>query len=196
MTNRNQIITDDFSNPRSEALYRAEWPDEPEIFAQYEDGQQCGGCAFYAPFNADYGLCCNTTSRHVLETVFEHFTCPSHVNQGWGAHSFHEPFVTCDHCGGFGDTICAHCAGAMNGQVVLRRLDDVRLVCWHDGCRALLDDPIHMELGASPAEHAFVPAPGLELSASLTEPPTCPHCGISLGHHPRGRECPPKKPIP
>lgn len=88
MANRNTIIATDWSNPDSETLYRAEWPDEPAIRAQYFDGEQCGGCSFYAPFNADYGLCCSPKSRHRLETVFEHFTCAALLAEGWGPHSF------------------------------------------------------------------------------------------------------------
>src|SRR6185503_3028619 len=91
MANQNHIITDTWSNPDSERLYRAEWPDEAEVRAQYYDGAQCGGCSFFAPFNLDYGLCCNSLSRHVLETVFEHFTCPRYLSEGWGAHSFGHP---------------------------------------------------------------------------------------------------------
>ena len=87
--NQNHIITDRWSNPDSERLYQLGWPDEPSLKEQYEEGQQCGGCSFYAPFNADYGLCCHAASRHLTETVFEHFTCASFVNEGWGAHSFH-----------------------------------------------------------------------------------------------------------
>lgn len=88
--NKNAIITDTWSNPSAKDLYDAAWPEEPETRAQYEEGRQCGGCAFYAPFNADWGLCCHSASRHHLETVFEHFTCPKQKEEGWGAHSFSE----------------------------------------------------------------------------------------------------------
>jgi hypothetical protein len=91
MANQNTIITTTWSNPDSEAMYRLEWPGEPDVHTQYRDGQQCGGCSFYAPFNADFGLCCNDDSRHALETVFEHFTCPVFLTEGWGAHSFGHP---------------------------------------------------------------------------------------------------------
>jgi hypothetical protein len=184
--NRNTIITEDFSNPASEALYKANWPEEPEVFAQYEDGGQCGGCAYFAPFNADYGLCCNPASRHHLETVFEHFTCPVLVHQGWGAHSFHRPLTNCDVCGGFGDTICEACAG----MPISPQTRSDELLCAHKDCEMPLDHPVHMDLGASPEEHAFVSPPGVSLPARLQEPPTCPRCGISLHAHARGRECP------
>lgn len=86
--NRNRIRTDGWSNPASGARYRRDWPDEPRLSAQHQAGLQCGGCAFYAEFNDDYGLCCRRPSRHYLETVFEHFTCGAFVAEGWGPHSF------------------------------------------------------------------------------------------------------------
>ena len=88
--NKNKIITDDWSNPASGELYQDQWPDEPELGKQYKEGLQCGGCSFFAPFNSDWGLCCNSSSRHFRETVFEHFTCGNLVNEGWGSHSFME----------------------------------------------------------------------------------------------------------
>lgn len=96
----NKVETARFSNPESEALYKAHWPGETATYSQYQEGMQCGGCSFFAPFNFDYGLCCHAKSRHHLETVFEHFTCPSYVHEGWGPHSFSEdPEFHCK-CGG------------------------------------------------------------------------------------------------
>lgn len=86
--NANHIVTDRWSNPDSERRYREGWPEEPALAAQYSGGNQCGACAYFAPFNADWGLCCCSRSRHVTETVFEHFTCAAYVAEGWGAHSF------------------------------------------------------------------------------------------------------------
>lgn len=86
--NTNQLVTDRFSNAESEALYKSQWRAEPSLAEQYRAGRQCGGCTYFAPFNADFGLCCGRPSRHFAETVFEHFTCPSQVNEGWGPHSF------------------------------------------------------------------------------------------------------------
>jgi hypothetical protein len=86
--NTNLVVRDTWSNASSCQRYTDLWPDEPQIRSQYEDGTQCGGCSFFAPFNEDWGLCCHSDSRHVTETVFEHFTCPSHENEGWGPHSF------------------------------------------------------------------------------------------------------------
>ena len=91
--NSNFIKTDEFSNPESERLYRERWPDEPGMKARYEVGDQCGGCSFYAKLNADWGLCCYAASRHHLETVFEHFSCPTYVGEDWETHSFSVPPV-------------------------------------------------------------------------------------------------------
>lgn len=89
--NKNQIVTDSWSNDRTAALYKEGWPDEPAMRVQArEDCLQCGGCSFFAPFNADWGLCCHPSSRHHLETVFEHFTCPTYEGEGWGTAQFHD----------------------------------------------------------------------------------------------------------
>lgn len=93
-TNRNRIYTDGWSNLATRKLYEqlcdSNRREEPQLRKQYECGLQCGGCSFYAEFNADWGLCCRQRSRHHLETVLEHFTCASFVNEGWGPHSFSE----------------------------------------------------------------------------------------------------------
>jgi hypothetical protein len=99
MSNRNNIITETWSNDASRRMYEAGWPEEPLVARQHENGDQCGGCSFYAKFNLDYGLCGNTESRHHTETVFEHFTCPSFVNDGWGPHSFTKNSEYHCHCG-------------------------------------------------------------------------------------------------
>lgn len=88
--NTNQIITNTWSNPSSEALYKSQWENALAYRELYENGEQCGGCSFYAKFNADWGLCSFQKSTHYLETVFEHFTCPVTVQEGWGSHSFTE----------------------------------------------------------------------------------------------------------
>jgi hypothetical protein len=92
--NYNRISTNGFSNREAEKLYRQQWPAEPKVRRQYENGKQCGGCSYFAPLNEDWGVCCHARSRHHLETVFEHFTCPAYVDEGWGPHSFSETF----HC--------------------------------------------------------------------------------------------------
>ena len=86
--NTNVVRVSGWSNPDSEAMYKSIWRNDSALRAQYEEGKQCGGCSFFAPFNADWGLCCNSASAHHLETVFEHFTCASYVHEGWGPHSF------------------------------------------------------------------------------------------------------------
>jgi hypothetical protein len=96
----NSIVTNEFSNPASDDSYKKHWPDEPQCKQQYESGEQCGCCSFYAEFNYDWGLCCHSESRHFLETIFEHFTCPSYVYEGWGPHSFSKEKEFHCHCGG------------------------------------------------------------------------------------------------
>lgn len=98
--NANRIGTSTWSNPSSEEIYRQQWPQQPDLRAQYEDGQQCGGCSYFAPFNADWGLCCRAESPHHLETVFEHFTCASYEHEGWGPHSFTKDASFKCRCGG------------------------------------------------------------------------------------------------
>jgi hypothetical protein len=88
LTNRNTIVRDAWSSARSHQRYLEQWPDEPTVRTRYDNGEQCGGCAFFAPFNYDWGLCCHPASRHLTETVFEHFTCPAYEHEGWGPHSF------------------------------------------------------------------------------------------------------------
>lgn len=86
--NTNIIKTNGFSSPESEASYKLGFATDPAAKELYDDGSQCGGCSFFAPLNADYGLCCHPGSKHCTETVFEHFTCAKHVAEGWGCHSF------------------------------------------------------------------------------------------------------------
>jgi hypothetical protein len=88
--NSNRVTIDCWSDDDSRHLYELQWPNEPALQQQYFEGRQCGGCSFFAPFNFDWGLCCNAKSRHHLETVFEHFTCNSYVHEGWNTHSFSE----------------------------------------------------------------------------------------------------------
>jgi hypothetical protein len=101
VANQNKIDTSEFSNPESKRLYVETWPAEPSCKRRYENGEQCGGCSFFAPLNYDYGICCHNRSRHFKETVFEHFTCPSFVNEGWGPHSFSEDTAFHCKCGGY-----------------------------------------------------------------------------------------------
>ena len=98
--NRNVIVTEGFSSPVSEQLYHASWPNEPTTRELHEEGQQCGGCSFFAALNTDWGVCAHAKSRHHLETVFEHFTCPAYIHEGWGPHSFCESGEFHCRCGG------------------------------------------------------------------------------------------------
>lgn len=98
--NRNTIITTDFSNLTTKTLYHQRWKDDPKLRHLYENGAQCGGCSFYAPFNTDYGLCCHPQSPHVMETTFEHFACLAYVDEGWGPHSFSVDEARKCHCQG------------------------------------------------------------------------------------------------
>lgn len=95
--NTTHIVTDGFSNQASEKLYKSNWKELPELAAQRQKGDQCGACAFFAPLNTDWGLCCYVRSEHYLETVFEHFTCRAYVNEGWEAHSFRCPLKEGSH---------------------------------------------------------------------------------------------------
>lgn len=94
--NTNIIKTDGFSSEESAALFASRFATDPVARQIHEAGGQCGGCSFFAPLNADYGLCCHPVSRHRTETVFEHFTCPSFVDEGWNVHSFSRDST--DHC--------------------------------------------------------------------------------------------------
>jgi hypothetical protein len=108
--NGNRIVTDTWSNPESRRLYEERWPNDAVLDVANRDGSQCGGCAFFAPFNDDWGLCANQRSGHYLETVFEHFACTVHVDEGWGPHSFSaDPEFQC-RCKGEGSEYWDHIA--------------------------------------------------------------------------------------
>ena len=98
--NKNIICVDRWSNPETEAIYTTQFRDQPDLQRQHENGDQCGGCSFFAAFNADWGLCCHADSRHHLETVFEHFTCRTYVRECWGPHSFTKDTEFHCRCGG------------------------------------------------------------------------------------------------
>ena len=95
--NSNQIVTLGFSNPESARRFQENYPDEPTLQEQALYSH-CGGCSFFASFNADWGLCCNAKSHHHLETVKEEFTCPHICPEGWKAHSFSEDESNHCHC--------------------------------------------------------------------------------------------------
>jgi hypothetical protein len=86
--NQNIVKRFGFSSESTAALYESNFATNPLARKLCMDGHECGSCSFYAKFNSDYGLCCHPDSPHLTETVFEHFACKSHVDEGWGAHSF------------------------------------------------------------------------------------------------------------
>ena len=88
MSNKNRIIANNFSSPDTKRMYDLQWPDEPLLRQNYQEGHQCGACSYFAPLNEDWGICCHPKSRHCLETIFEHFTCAEYAGEGWGPHSF------------------------------------------------------------------------------------------------------------
>ena len=105
--NTNRISTEGFSNPDTRKLYQDK--------AHIEDRIQCGGCSFYAVFNADWGLCCHRKSGFYLETVFEHFGCEGHVPESWESHSFQaEPQMLVDRARLF--RLLRRCACAIDGK--------------------------------------------------------------------------------
>jgi hypothetical protein len=88
--NRNVIVTTTWSSEVARRLYESNYEGAPEYAKQAEALHQCGGCSFFAAFNQDWGHCAHAKSPHHLETVFEHFGCPSYADEGWGPHSFSE----------------------------------------------------------------------------------------------------------
>jgi hypothetical protein len=102
VSDTNVIKERGFSNPDAERRYTERYAGEPEMERMVEECRQCGGCSFFAPLNADYGVCCHGESRHFKETMFEHAGCPAHVNESWGSHSFCETRFLMD---SFGDEL-------------------------------------------------------------------------------------------
>lgn len=118
--NANRIFAEGFSNPDTRRHYQDKAPIDGRI--------QCGGCSFYAVFNADWGLCCHRKSGYYLETASEHFGCDQHIPESWESHSFQEePRMLVDRACLI--RLLRRCAGAIEGKrgmgVVSR---DVRLL--------------------------------------------------------------------
>jgi hypothetical protein len=86
--NANKVVTDGFSNPDSEFEFQNGYPSDSKARELAAESYQCGGCSYFAPLNADYGMCCNSKSPCHLETVFEHFTCSEIDIESWAYHSF------------------------------------------------------------------------------------------------------------
>jgi hypothetical protein len=81
--NTNQISVDRFSNPATEALFRAGWT-ESRITEEHADQLSCGYCHFgwcvNRPPGRDWMLCLNPSSPHEYETVAGMFSCPNQVH--------------------------------------------------------------------------------------------------------------------
>ena len=75
--NDNRILVDGWSNPVTKALYESQWATAPKIREQYEEGVQCGGCSFFAPFDSDWGYV--ATRNHC--TISKQFLNTSHVRR-------------------------------------------------------------------------------------------------------------------
>ena len=88
-TNTNVIFTTGFTDQDSHKRYKNEWPG---------GNRRCWkstseACSVEAVHTLQYLIAitaCAAICNHVtrLETISVHFTCPSHVEEGWGAHSF------------------------------------------------------------------------------------------------------------
>lgn len=88
--NKNHIESRTFSNEETAKLFRENGAPE----------NQCGGCSFFAPLNGDWGLCLNSESAFLHETVFEHFGCEAVCVEHWGPHSFTNNTAWHCWCGG------------------------------------------------------------------------------------------------
>ena len=75
--NKNQVVTNGWSNPYAKDLFHKKWPGEPFLQQQAEVGRLCVNCRYYAPLHRDFGLCSNSESRHFTETIHRKFTCPA-----------------------------------------------------------------------------------------------------------------------
>lgn len=51
-----------------------------EAVEDTDGAYQCGGCRYFAAFDADYGLCCNAKSPQDGRVCFEHGGCYQHSN--------------------------------------------------------------------------------------------------------------------
>jgi len=63
-------------------------------YEMYEQGNQCGGCAFYIALTSDlgfdWGVCANSKSPHDGMAVFEHFTCVHHEQRHSPENDLHD----------------------------------------------------------------------------------------------------------
>lgn len=94
--NQNHIVTEGFSSEETERIYQKIDRGDAPLAQQYREGRQCCVCNFFAPLNADWGICCYKRSPHYLETIFEHFACLAYVpwEEGDGrSHTFSDYYV-------------------------------------------------------------------------------------------------------
>ena len=77
-------------------------------YKMYEEGKQCGGCAFYIALESDLGMdwgcCANAKSPFDNRAVFEHHTCMEHTARP-------EKGEECLKCFGTGQNLCEECKG-------------------------------------------------------------------------------------
>lgn len=77
-------------------------------YEMYENGKQCGGCAFYleveSDLGMDWGVCGNAKSEFDGRAVFEHFTCLEHEMRP-------DKGEECSNCFGTGEVLCTPCKG-------------------------------------------------------------------------------------
>jgi hypothetical protein len=76
---KNQIELEDWSEKVSLNLFLERWKGNEITQDLYKRGYQCVNCYGYRQFNDDWGLCVNPKSFHFKETIFEHFTCETHL---------------------------------------------------------------------------------------------------------------------
>jgi hypothetical protein len=115
--NTNSVVTTGWSNFETKQLFASRWPDEPALLRQYKNRYRCGSCSFFGKLPSHWGLCCHPKSRHHLETVFEHFTCPLFCREHWGPHSFTNDVEYHCRCGGSASEYWDNLIGRVNELV-------------------------------------------------------------------------------
>lgn len=73
--NTNQFVSDNWSNPAAEDLFKQQWGGKTKIKKLHKAGNTCQKCAHYKALNENWGLCFQQESNHYLETIFKDFTC-------------------------------------------------------------------------------------------------------------------------
>src|ERR1044071_2135309 len=65
---------------RIQRCFREPLPHDSGLFERYEEGEQCGGCAYFAPFKADSGYVA-TSDHGIIWKRCLSTTCPVYVNE-------------------------------------------------------------------------------------------------------------------